>query len=123
MAWQEANDASAYSTGLAWALPPASTSGSSTAIVCSRETSFTSVGPSRAPWGRKVTRALLDCSPMACALAAIAAVTDMTLTSWREKLETRSGFAYSTAMAYPMHRLLELSTPSAHVAVPGPVEP
>ena len=26
-------------------------------------------------------------------------------------------------MAYPMHRLLELSTPSAHVAVPGPVEP
>ena len=26
-------------------------------------------------------------------------------------------------MAFPMHRLLELGTPSAHVAVPGPVEP
>jgi hypothetical protein len=38
-------------------------------------------------------------------------------------METRSGFEYSTHMAFPMHRLLELRTPSARVVVPGPVEP
>ena len=38
-------------------------------------------------------------------------------------METRSGFEYSTHMAFPMHRLLELRNPSAQVVVPGPVEP
>lgn len=38
-------------------------------------------------------------------------------------METRSGFEYSTHMAFPMHRLLELLNPSARVVVPGPVEP
>src|SRR5918995_5069563 len=38
-------------------------------------------------------------------------------------METRSGFEYSTHMAFPLHRLLELRNPSARVVVPGPVEP
>ena len=38
-------------------------------------------------------------------------------------METRSGFEYSTHMAFPLHRLLELRSPSARVVVPGPVEP